>query len=187
MVGLDLLLARLNDWQEHSASEREGTSFAAAIPAVAGLAARWRRLQLAGWARVIDAALDAERERAAEHWHHLFALVSGASASKISLVLPVVEEFLQSSSIVQFTPRLELLTMLRDHCLLAGRDASTQEQARTHRRLGVSLGNVVAYYAQHSETVQKELKQALAPVRKELAVRLCCMWCLSCKAVTSGA
>ena len=169
-MGLDLLLARLNDWQEHSASEREDTSFAAALPALAGLAARWRRLQLAGWARVIDAALAAERERAAEHWHHLFALVSGTPNA--GQALPVAEEFLQSSSLVQFSPRLELLTVLRDHCLLAARGACTSEQARALQRLGISLGNVVAFYAQHAEAVRKELKSALAPVRKELAVRL---------------
>jgi midasin (ATPase involved in ribosome maturation) len=161
-VGMELLLARLHTWQEHVASDREGTSFAPEIPSISGIVARWRRLQSTSWNQVIEAALEAERERVAESWHHLFGLISrSADPETAARVMPVAEEFLQSATLAQFGARLELLAIFRDHCAIVGGDL---------RRLAICLANLASYYSQHLTSVEAELRALLAPIRKELAV-----------------
>jgi midasin len=173
MVGFDLLLARLNHWQEFNASASEDTSFAAHVGAVAGLAARWRRLQLAGWQRVIDAALVADRAQVFQHWHYLYSLLFGRfGPGSLSEVLPVLEEFLQSATLGQLELRLSLLAVFGAQCGVCAATAAT-DAWRGWRALEVGLGNVAAYYAQHLQAVQGELHKALAPIRKELRVRFC--------------
>lgn len=172
-MGLDLLLARLQHWQDFVASESEDTSFAPLITPLAGLAARWRRLQLAGWTRTIDSVLQDEWKRAAQHWHHLHTLLVGSSESKaLADVLPVVEEFLQSSTLGQFDARLDLLAVFGGHCGALAAAEGGGGGGGGWRALEVGLGNIAAYYAQHQAAVQAELNKALAPTRKELRVRI---------------
>jgi midasin (ATPase involved in ribosome maturation) len=179
MVGVDLLLARLNNWQHHIASASEGTSFEDITAPIAGIAARWRRLQLAGWARVIDSALENDRARAFESWYHLYSIFFGASTlDNAARLLPVVEEFLQSATIGQFEARLELLAVFGGHCgIIAAVEGNEPAEGRRWRTLEVSVGNMIAYYSQHVAAVSKELKRAVAPVQKELRVRLSHLWC----------
>jgi midasin len=171
LVGLELLLARLYTWQETVASEREGTSFSPEISPLSGLVARWRRLQSASWGHVIEAAVDGERERVAESWHHLFKLISGAADPKTAVqVVTVAEEFLQSATLGQFAARLEMLRIFSAHCKIVGGGLWP---------VAVWLANVAAYYGQHLPAVEADLRASLAPIRKALAVCSFCQFFLA--------
>ena len=144
-MGVDLLLARLNHWQEFHASARENTGLSSHQFELAGLAARWRRLQLAGWGKVIDAALQEEANRSAAQWHGLYTLLFCAPSSKIgasdgtdsdrarvrappdvSELLPVFEEFLQSATLGQFQQRLDMLSLFGAQCGIIVAAATSQ-------------------------------------------------------------
>lgn len=171
MVGVDLLLARLNHWESHVASASEDTSFSAELAPISALAARWRRLQLAGWARVIDGALAADRAAVFGQWHRLFGVFFGGAPPEN--VLPVLEEFLQSATLGQFAARLDLLAVFRGHCGILGAGDPENADVSGWRRLEVAVGNVLAYYGQHRDAVQNELKRVLSPIQKELKVCCC--------------
>lgn len=184
MLGVDLLLARLTTWQDFSASERESTSLAALLPPLAALAARWRRLQLAGWRQLLDKALAAEAARACELWHtsYLLLFADGQPPPALASVLPAFEDFLTSASLGQFSTRLELLQTFAGHCQLwaakQSRDAPWAAQA--WQLLSVALANLAAYFGQHTDGVQAALQDALSGTRKELQVRAACGACTPC-------
>jgi midasin (ATPase involved in ribosome maturation) len=167
MVGMELLIGALQEWQNHSASDREQTSLAPHQQPLAALSARWRRLELSSWMLTVSRALDRVNRGAYVHWFHLMAVCfpSTSSAPCIADVLPVIEQFLQSSPLGQFESRLGLLTQCAMHCdllVLSGKPEFTE--------LAVCLKNVHSYYAQHLPAVNSAMQHALDHVKKEMKV-----------------
>ena len=168
MVGVELLIARIKTWQDHNASEREGTSVGDLEPAISGLAARWRRLELASWRTLIDRSLCRQRELALTHWFHLYSILF-TDPLEIASVLPVLEEFLQTCTLGQFCTRLSLLDMFSKWCAVLATGSESTERQRLEA-LSICLSNVGSYYGQHVDAVERELEAGLADVRKELRV-----------------
>jgi hypothetical protein len=180
MVGVELLVARLQIWQDHNASEREGTSLASHQAPLAALSARWRRLELCSWSVHISKVLEREERGAWVHWFHLYGLLFGSPQSppEPATVLPVIEQFVQTSPVGQFMSRLGLLTLCAAHCFV-----NAAIGRRGYKELGYCLSNMAAYYAQHAKAVHAAMEENLSPVRKELKVQLLSLsrnWLWSC-------
>lgn len=178
MIGMELLMANVNEWQKHSASEREKTSLAQHQPPLAALAARWRNLELSSWSLTMTKALEKVKSCAYVHWFHLMSVCfpSNGTTPQIVACLPVVEQFFQSSSLGQFEARLDLLKLCCKHCsvLVACGHNFTE--------LATCLQNVHSYYAQHLPAVKQALETALESIRKEMKVcTSSCHMNLSCQ------
>ena len=170
MAGVELLVVRVQEWQSHSASEREKTSLAQHQPPLAALCARWRKFELASWTLLVERAAEHERRCAWVHWFHLVGLIfvdGNSTAASVADVLPVVEQYLQSSPVGQFEARLQLLGLCAAHCALL---AHTRRPS--FAELQRCLENVAAYYSLHLPAVQEVLQKGLEPVLKEMKVRL---------------
>jgi midasin (ATPase involved in ribosome maturation) len=167
MVGVELLMANVNEWQKHSASVKEHTSLAQHQAPLAALAARWRNLELSSWSQTMTTSLDKVKSSAYVHWFHLMSVCfpSNGTTPQISAALPLIEQFFQSSSLGQFEARLDLLKLCCQHCTVlvaCGQHSFTE--------LATCLQNVHSYYAQHLPAVKQALEGALRNIRKEMKV-----------------
>lgn len=169
MIGVELLVANVDEWQKRSASVKEQTSLAQHQGPLAALAARWRSLELKSWSANMSKALERIESGAYVHWFHLMSVCfpSNGSTPEISNTLPVIEQFLQSSSMGQFEARLALLKLCCKHCSVLV--ASGQ---RRFAELATFLQNVHSYYAQHVPAVQQILEGTLGTIRKEMKVSM---------------
>lgn len=168
MIGVELLMANVDEWQRHSASVRERTSLAECQQPLAALTARWRNLELSSWSLTMKKALQKVKSSACVHWFHLMSVCfpSNGTTPQISAALPVIEQFFQSSSLGQFEARLDLLQLCFTHSsvLVAAGHHSFAD-------LATCLQNVHSYYAQHLPAVRQALERALESIRKEMKVR----------------
>lgn len=170
MVGVELLVTRVQDWQSHNASVREQTSLAEHQAPLAALCTRWRKMELASWSLLVEQALDRERHRARVHWFHLVGLILSdhkGAAPEVTEVLAVVEQYLQSASVGQYETRLHLLGLCAAHCAVL-----TCTGRPSYAPLQRCLENVAAYYAIHLPAVREALQSGLEPVMKEMNVSL---------------
>ncbi|KIY92200.1 hypothetical protein MNEG_15763 [Monoraphidium neglectum] len=74
LTGLELLLARAQVWEETAAKR---VSLKAELSAVAAVATRWRRLELASWRGLLVRAAARHAAGARRSWFHLYALLTG--------------------------------------------------------------------------------------------------------------
>eukprot|EP00892_Ulva_mutabilis_P006641 jgi/Ulvmu1/4349/UM002_0073.1 len=166
MVGVELLVTRVQEWQNHNASVSEQTTLADHQVPLAALCARWRQMELASWSLLVDQAVERERRGAWVHWFHLVGLIFAQSkgvAPETTEVLAVVEQYLQSSPLGQFETRIQLLGLCAAHCAVL---VHTGQPA--FAVLQCCLQNVAAYYALHLPAVRAAVQKGLEPVLKEM-------------------
>lgn len=168
MIGVELLIANVDEWQRHSASVKEHTSLAQSQQPLAALTARWRSLELSSWSLTMEKALQKVKSSAFVHWFHLMSVCfpSNGTTPQVSAALPVIEQFFQSSSLGQFEARLDLLKLCFTHCSVLVASGS-----RSFTEFATCLQNVHSYYAQHLPAVKQALEHALGSIRKEMKVR----------------
>ena len=78
LTGLELLLARAQLWEETAA---QYVSIKTQLAAVAALATRWRRLELASWRNLLRQVATRHAAGASRSWFHLHTLFSAAAVA----------------------------------------------------------------------------------------------------------
>lgn len=168
MVGVELLVTKVQEWQTHNASVRENTSLGQHQAPLAELCARWRKMELASWSLMVERVSEIERRGAWVHWFHLVGIIfvdTKDAAPQAEEILPLVEQYLQSSPVGQFEARLQLLGLCAAHCSVL-----VQTGQPDFVQLQRCLENVAAYYALHLPGVRQALQKGLEPVLKEMKV-----------------
>lgn len=168
MVGVELLVTKVQEWQSHNASVREKTSLGQHQAPLAELCARWRKIELASWSFMVERACEHERRGAWVHWFHLVGIIfvdTKGAAPQAEEILAVVEQYLQSSPVGQFEARLQLLGLCAAHCSVLVHTGQPD-----FAQLQRCLENVAAYYALHLPGVRQALQKGLEPVMKEMKV-----------------
>ena len=110
MVGVELLLAKLQEWEGFAARH---VSLRAYYLVLAQLAVRWRRLELNSWPVVLRQKFERYEDSAFRWWFRLYEnifspLLSG-QMPPLSELLVVLHHFLSSSPMGEYESRLKLL------------------------------------------------------------------------------
>jgi midasin len=132
LTGLELLLARAQVWEETAAKH---VSLKQQLAAVAGLATRWRKLELASWKGLLERVRARHASGASRSWYHLYqVLVLGTAGDSAAAdaaaadaadadaaeggdaadaayrrTASLVEAFVQTSTVGEYAARLQLL------------------------------------------------------------------------------
>ncbi|KAK9809153.1 hypothetical protein WJX72_010301 [[Myrmecia] bisecta] len=170
LTGLELLLARAQLWEETAARH---VSLRAQLEGLAGLATRWRRLELAAWHHLLDQT--AERHAAGAHrtWFHLYRILAGgqaaqaadgtvAEAPQLGDTALAIEQFLQSATLGEFERRLQMVCSFRRQLLVA---AAADPAAAP---LAAVLYNSHRYYGQFLPRVKQSIQDGMTPLEKHL-------------------
>ncbi|XXQ38124.1 Midasin [Plasmodiophora brassicae] len=144
VAGVEQVLAAVEKWEAYAAKY---VSLQAQVAALQSLVARWRQMELEAWPFALDGRERAAYGRALRLWPHLLQLVVHASSTGDDLY-DALDEFIQTSTLGEFTLRLH---MLRTLAVSPG------------TRCGVLLANLAGYYDPlHDavrELVQRERKR----------------------------
>jgi midasin len=190
LTGLELLLARAQVWEETAAKH---VSLKQQLAAVAGLATRWRKLELASWKGLLERVRARHAAGASRSWYHLYqVLVLGtpedaaaaaadaavADGEDVAVAVPdsvyrrtasLVEAFLQTSTVGEYAARLQLLQSFA--CQLTVTAAaidSTTGSSSSSGQVASMLWNVLSYYTQFLPAVSAAIDAGLGPLSKEL-------------------
>ncbi|KAF6262490.1 hypothetical protein COO60DRAFT_1699221 [Scenedesmus sp. NREL 46B-D3] len=194
LTGLELLLARAQVWEETAAKH---VSLKPQLAAVAGLATRWRKLELASWKGLLERVRAGHAGAASRSWYHLYQVLvlgtggdsaaaaaadaAAAGASDAAAAAPgaayrrtasLVEAFVQTSTVGEYAARLQLLQsfacQLTVTTAAAAGDAAAAA-AELSGRVASMLWNVLSYYTQYLPAVSAAIDAGLGPLSKELA------------------
>lgn len=137
------------------------------LKSLSGLATRWRRLELASWNTILEKRIQDHEKGAWKSWFYIYRLIKSHQNMNIEKsdgaaeFMSSLEQFLQTATIGEFSERLHLLSAFQAHLrLMASCETSTQ--------LSHVLENLVLYYTQFEEPINKKLENELAVIRKDL-------------------
>ncbi|KAL0049173.1 hypothetical protein WJX82_008148 [Trebouxia sp. C0006] len=172
LTGLELLLARAQVWEESAAKH---VSLAKQLEAVAALATRWRKLELAAWRNLLNTTRSRHAAGAHCTWFHLYRLVleqppevhaEEEERQQIQQVAAAVEQFLQTSTVGEYEQRLNMVWSFRCHALVQSQVHSKNPQRWT--AIAAALYNTHRYYKQFLALMQKAIADGLAELEKQL-------------------
>ncbi|KAL0028971.1 hypothetical protein WJX77_009058 [Trebouxia sp. C0004] len=172
LTGLELLLARAQVWEESAAKH---VSLARELEAVAALATRWRKLELAAWRNLLNTTRSRHAAGAHRTWFHLYRLVleqppeahaEEEGRQQIQQVAIAVEQFLQTSTVGEYEQRLNMVWSFRCHALVQCQIQSQNPQRWT--AIAAALYNTYRYYKQFLALMQKAIADGLAELEKQL-------------------
>ena len=172
VAGIELLLARIQSWEETSPKRLHVGEPARACLL---LATRWRAIDVRSYPAVLRRTENRHVEAAGLSWASMYAVLhsKGAgdhSTSSAATIAATLEQFIQGSPLGQFRARMDLLWQFA--CQLSTRysDSESKGKACTSsffllRRL---LFNMCMYYEQFAQSVHEQLERLRAPIEKEL-------------------
>lgn len=156
LVNVEKLHQHLNEWQGVASTEY---SVAEHYDAVTQLIIGWRRLELTTWPRLFDIEDEKCRTEADSWWFFVYESVienplqllhEGQSLKEhVEQLLSILVSFMESSSVAQFSHRLQLLRAFEQHTLRLCDDYPGMNLMRK------GLYNLLAYYSQY-ESVSRE-------------------------------
>ena len=79
VLGVEMLLRKLNDWEAHHASISAGTSLNAHYQRMAQVVLRWRRMEIESWPFLLSTQALGFEESASQWWFHLYRLIFRSS------------------------------------------------------------------------------------------------------------
>lgn len=182
MVGVELLLARSRVWEETAAKH---VSLAAELTAIAGLATRWRRLELSSWQSLLTTTVARIAAGARKGWFHLHRLLvqgtlagaagSGEGGVTVEDVAVTVEQFIQGAPLGEYDERLKLLESFADQLTaLASSPTSpivaviTGKEQERYIKLASILRNLRRHHMNFLPVVEKSIAGSLKPLEKHL-------------------
>jgi midasin len=193
LTGVELLLARAQLWQETAAKH---VSIADQLTAVAAVATRWRRLELASWRLLLQRVVAVHAAGAHRSWFYLYQLLAAAGqqqpaaeeeeaeggllagSSAFEQLSPeeaayrrcvtTLEAFLQTSTIGEFSQRLRLLRAFLRQLQYQQQQGQGQQGQQALGDLVCALQNLSRYYGQFEAAVSEAQAAGLAPIQKDL-------------------
>ncbi|XP_011501205.1 PREDICTED: midasin-like [Ceratosolen solmsi marchali] len=168
LTGLELLLVKMHEWEENAHSDVTLTEF---ILALTQQIIAWRKLELACWKDCLATTQLRLRSRTSKWWFYLYALFDSYVAKSednadndpitSKKLIESLELFMNSSTLVEFEARLELV--LTFHCHAYYLNPSTERD----NLLAISW-NIYNYYKQFLSDVNVKINLIKTPIEKKL-------------------
>lgn len=162
---LEQLLLQTDDWEMYASQE---TTLKEHRTGITELVICWRRLELSSWRGLLQTQAATVEEGASEWWFRLYDAVVrgvldvvGRSHSHslddyLGQLVPLLDGFLESSPLGQFTRRLDLLRSFEPllQCLTRTKSEQEKEPLRRVQRI---VHSTQAYYSQFVSSVSSSL------------------------------
>ncbi len=173
LSALELLLLQIEDWEQYAYRENTIKEWQGTI---SSLVIEWRRLELSSWAQLLNHEYLACMEGTSEWWFRIYeatvygtraAVLEGTLDHHLSGLLPLLESFLMSSSVGEYSTRLQLLRSFGKYTSAlakSGQDHHGQAMARVSRLLEA----ISCFYGRFSDQIFKSFDQQRVELDKEV-------------------
>jgi midasin len=173
LAALEQLLLQIEDWERYAYQENTIKEWQSNI---SSLVVEWRRLELSGWAQLLNHEHVVCVEGTPEWWFRIYeatvygtraAVLEGKIDHHLSSLLPLLESFLISSSIGEYPARLQLLRNFGGYTSLlttSGQDGHDQAMAHVSRLLEA----VSCFYGRFSSQISSSFDQQRVELDKEI-------------------
>ena len=173
LSAIEQLLLQMEDWEMYANRENTLKSYQHEL---ASLVVSWRRLELTSWQGLLRAQAQDFAEGASEWWFRLYeATVRGVAAASqeeeynadavgvyLESLVPLLDSFMTSSPLGQFSARLQHLRAFEVYCLQLG------QRSPSFRRVHRILHSTRLYYAQFLPRVTASLNSQQQALEKEI-------------------
>ncbi|EAU37909.1 conserved hypothetical protein [Aspergillus terreus NIH2624] len=170
LTKVEKLHALVYEWQLVASREYSAASI---FDQITSLIIGWRRLELSTWAKLLDLEKQRCEEEVASWWFVAYEAIiaapiqlaeSGESqlGEHIQGVVGTLEKFFQSTTMGQFTERLQLIKNFRSLLLLYVNELPSLS------RLASALDNFIRHYKQFEPPVQKFLGEKRSQLEKDI-------------------
>ncbi|XP_063299642.1 midasin [Pelobates fuscus] len=166
--GLEILLAKSQDWEENTSRTMSLRKY---LDEVTQLIIQWRKLELNCWSLSLDNVMQRYALKSTKHWFSLYQMVEkhmqdcqgeeNIEEMALESIAKTLQEFIEGSTLGEFSTRLQLLLVFHCHVLL-------MPQATGKGLLCSVLWNLYNYYKQFLPSVQARITQLRSPLEKEL-------------------
>ncbi|KAG1056125.1 hypothetical protein G6F43_001962 [Rhizopus delemar] len=174
LTGIELLLQKSEDWEAYAAKH---VSLQAQRDELISLIVHWRQLELNCWPKLLAAQEQYHQDAAFKWWFHLYDTVNNTSFDSESNeecrnrahdLLGALDQFIQTSSIAEFEPRLKMIDTFYQQAKLQAQFSTFDNEKLSFERTAVILRNVYLYYSQFRQHVDLMLTQMRKPIEKDL-------------------
>jgi midasin len=179
LSALEQLLLQTHDWEIYA--NRENT-LKAHQQSLTGLVVEWRRLELSCWQMLLQSQALSFANGASESWFRLYdisvrgALAAaddefrerpGALAQYLKQFTPLLDDFVRSSSLGQYEPRMRLLQTFESYVDLLAL-AKKGQHGQTLQRVRRLLHATSRYYNLFSPQIVTSLSEQRTTLEKEI-------------------
>jgi midasin (ATPase involved in ribosome maturation) len=174
LTGVELLLQKSEDWEAYAAKH---VSLKDQREELISLIVSWRQLELNCWPKLLAAQEQYSQDAAFNWWFHLYDTVNNTSfetdsdeenVRKTHELLGALDQFIQTATIIEFEPRLQMLDTFYKQTKLQSQLSTFEAEKVNYERTATILHNVYLYYAQFREHAQTMLTQLRKPIEKDL-------------------
>lgn len=170
LSALEQLLLQTDDWQKYANKENGILDFQQSL---GNLIIDWRRIELSCWAHLLDSQATLFAQSIGDWWFRMYESIVETSKSVgdnaetdfLREILPLLERFIVSSPLGQFTARLHLLEMFRIFVISIGPGGSDRPLLR---RIAGLLSALVDYYRRFTSKVETALTSRRELIDKEV-------------------
>ncbi|KAG8831558.1 hypothetical protein FRC17_002942, partial [Serendipita sp. 399] len=173
LSALEQLLLQTEDWQKYADKEN---SISIHQQALSGLIVDWRRFELSGWTHLLDNQAREFAQGLEEWWFRLYENVvhvcittdvrEANLESHMEKLTPLVESFLTTSPLGQFTSRIHLLQQF--HVYIDNVAARYAPSPAVLYRAAQLLRSISQFYSQFIPAIEARLSQLRNDVDKDV-------------------
>ncbi|KXN88102.1 Midasin [Leucoagaricus sp. SymC.cos] len=173
LSALEQLLLQTEDWEMYA---NRDNSLSLHRQALTDLIVRWRRMELSCWDGLLEYEAKSFAEGTSEWWFRLQnamcrglldAMSQNEDASYLKKLIPLIDEFMSSSPLGQFSFRLQLLQSFERYLSELSSIKGGLEE-RCLRRVVCILHSTLRYYQLHHPELQSYLAEQRAALDKEI-------------------
>ncbi|CAG8683303.1 6143_t:CDS:2, partial [Acaulospora colombiana] len=173
LSAIEQLLLVTEDWQKFA--DRENSILVHQTD-LSNLIVEWRRMELVCWTHLLDNEASSFSNDLFDWWFRIYEIIVHTTRQKMDTateqttffekLLPLLERFLLSSPIGQYSSRLHLLAMFERYLTIIVCTPTTCTPFE--RRLSIIVGAVVAIHQKFQPTVESTLKSRREVIDKEI-------------------
>ncbi|KAJ7264443.1 hypothetical protein B0H12DRAFT_1209400, partial [Mycena haematopus] len=174
LSALEQLLIQTADWEIYANRHNTLKEHQSALTT---LIVEWRRLELACWQALLQSQAKSFADGTAEWWFHIYdAAIRGSLdaaereqsvSDYLATLIPLLDDFIRSSPLGQFSARMQLLRSFEVYCVnLAGMYTGVLRD--TLDRVRRIMHATQAYYGLFSSQISTKLSEQRSVLEKEL-------------------
>lgn len=173
LSALEQLLLQTDDWEMYANRDNSLLSYRQSLTE---LIVRWRRLELNCWNSLLESEAQAFAEGASEWWFRLYnatirglfdAMNTDGEDTYLGQLIPLIDDFVSSSPLGQFTFRIRLLKSFEWYISELSATKKGVEQ-RCLRRIVCIIHSTLQYYGMFQSTLQSYLMEQRTILDKEI-------------------
>nr|XP_039270627.1 midasin-like [Styela clava] len=157
ILGLETLVEVIQEWEKNATSSVSLQSF---LEQITGFVFKWRKMELNGWNKLLADEFQKLSCMKPSLFFSLYKLIQNPiDDADISDFITHLEQYMESSSISQFSSRLHMLHIFGQYLSIKGQQGSN---------ISICLKNVHDYYVQYLNSVNERIQALSQPIAKEL-------------------